>query len=319
MVRGTAGIGAAAAGLLVVAGARGVGRRRRRVSDYDNQADAQRAADTKDADGDGIYCEALPCPCLKRGESNPPRPPVHAEQAVQAKAPGDQAQDAAGVEKPRADQSPLSLPARWTCRPAEAAAHLPQDTRAGPADRAHGARRGPLRLPGGARTDVDAGVRRHRARHGRRRTGRPRAAAAAPARVRALVDIRTDAEIKPRDGQRRLRAYLDAGHTGVDLGHELVAAGWAEASYGEYARSQRMLKAQKRAERADMGAWMLCHARFDRPASERFTGYTACPATFNVDGERYDDGVGFVRNVIVAGGGCESGVPGREHMDHQRQ
>lgn len=32
-------------------------------SDYSNQAAAQRAADTRDADGDGIYCESLPCPC----------------------------------------------------------------------------------------------------------------------------------------------------------------------------------------------------------------------------------------------------------------
>jgi hypothetical protein len=39
-------------------------------SDYSNQADAQRAADTRDADGDGIYCESLPCPCLKPGSSN---------------------------------------------------------------------------------------------------------------------------------------------------------------------------------------------------------------------------------------------------------
>ena len=38
-------------------------------SDYSNQADAQRAADTRDADGDGIYCESLPCPCLKPGSS----------------------------------------------------------------------------------------------------------------------------------------------------------------------------------------------------------------------------------------------------------
>jgi hypothetical protein len=36
--------------------------------DYSNQADAQRAQDTRDADGDGIYCEALPCPCLKPGQ-----------------------------------------------------------------------------------------------------------------------------------------------------------------------------------------------------------------------------------------------------------
>jgi hypothetical protein len=36
---------------------------------YPNQAAAQRAADTRDADGDGIYCESLPCPCLKPGQS----------------------------------------------------------------------------------------------------------------------------------------------------------------------------------------------------------------------------------------------------------
>jgi hypothetical protein len=30
---------------------------------YSSQAAAQRAHDTRDADGDGIYCESLPCPC----------------------------------------------------------------------------------------------------------------------------------------------------------------------------------------------------------------------------------------------------------------
>jgi Deoxyribonuclease NucA/NucB len=32
-------------------------------SDYPNQKAAQEAADTRDGDGDGIYCEELPCPC----------------------------------------------------------------------------------------------------------------------------------------------------------------------------------------------------------------------------------------------------------------
>src|SRR4051812_13705001 len=41
-------------------------------SDYSNQADAQRAADTRDGDGDGIYCEDLPCPCLKPGSGHHP-------------------------------------------------------------------------------------------------------------------------------------------------------------------------------------------------------------------------------------------------------
>ena len=36
-------------------------------ADYPNQAAAQRAHDTRDGDGDGIYCEDLPCPCLKPG------------------------------------------------------------------------------------------------------------------------------------------------------------------------------------------------------------------------------------------------------------
>jgi hypothetical protein len=47
-------------------------------SDYSDQAAAQRAADTRDADGDGIYCESLPCPCSSAvgggGATSPPKP-----------------------------------------------------------------------------------------------------------------------------------------------------------------------------------------------------------------------------------------------------
>lgn len=47
-------------------------------ADYPNQAAAQRAHDTIDADHDGIYCEALPCPCSKAkgGGGGGTRPPV---------------------------------------------------------------------------------------------------------------------------------------------------------------------------------------------------------------------------------------------------
>jgi hypothetical protein len=48
--------------------------------DHADQASAQRAKDTRDADGDGIYCESLPCPCLppdpragSDGDETPPR------------------------------------------------------------------------------------------------------------------------------------------------------------------------------------------------------------------------------------------------------
>jgi len=44
-------------------------------ADHATQADAQRAADTRDADGDGIYCESLPCPCGSGGDSIAPPPP----------------------------------------------------------------------------------------------------------------------------------------------------------------------------------------------------------------------------------------------------
>jgi hypothetical protein len=43
-------------------------------SDFPNQAAAQRAHNTRDADHDGIYCEDLPCPCLKPGATSPSKP-----------------------------------------------------------------------------------------------------------------------------------------------------------------------------------------------------------------------------------------------------
>jgi hypothetical protein len=49
-------------------------------SDYSNQAAAQRAHDTRDADGDGIYCESLPCPCARGnggGATSPAPAPSH--------------------------------------------------------------------------------------------------------------------------------------------------------------------------------------------------------------------------------------------------
>jgi hypothetical protein len=55
---------------IAVLGAMPTGATAATCADYSNQADAQRAADTRDADDDGIYCESLPCPCLKPGESS---------------------------------------------------------------------------------------------------------------------------------------------------------------------------------------------------------------------------------------------------------
>jgi hypothetical protein len=44
--------------------------------DYSNQADAQQASDTRDADGDGVYCESLPCPCSSAAGGGSGAPPA---------------------------------------------------------------------------------------------------------------------------------------------------------------------------------------------------------------------------------------------------
>jgi hypothetical protein len=54
-------------------------------SQHATQAEAQQAADTTDADSDGVYCESLPCPCAGPssddggGKSSPPPPPPPAK------------------------------------------------------------------------------------------------------------------------------------------------------------------------------------------------------------------------------------------------
>jgi hypothetical protein len=50
-------------------------------ANYANQAAAQRAADTRDGDGDGLYCESLPCPCAQPAAGpggGVPKPSAHA-------------------------------------------------------------------------------------------------------------------------------------------------------------------------------------------------------------------------------------------------
>jgi hypothetical protein len=54
----------------------------RLCSAYATQAEAQRAGDTRDADGDGRLCESLPCPCAGPGGDQPPDPPAVAQPAT---------------------------------------------------------------------------------------------------------------------------------------------------------------------------------------------------------------------------------------------
>jgi len=47
-------------------------------ADHPNQASAQIAKDTRDSDGDGVFCETLSCPCLGPGEPAPEPAPAPA-------------------------------------------------------------------------------------------------------------------------------------------------------------------------------------------------------------------------------------------------
>ena len=51
-------------------------------ADYPNQAAAQRAADTRDSDGDGVYCESLPCPCAGPGSTGGGAPKAPAPRPI---------------------------------------------------------------------------------------------------------------------------------------------------------------------------------------------------------------------------------------------
>lgn len=64
-------LAALAALILVLAAARGAAHAAATCADFPNQAAAQQAANTADADHDGVYCESLPCPCLRPGQSSP--------------------------------------------------------------------------------------------------------------------------------------------------------------------------------------------------------------------------------------------------------
>lgn len=73
-------------------------------SDYPNQAAAQAAGDTRDADGDGIYCESLPCPCSTAPPTRPTSPPSPAPPPTPAPVPDP-------TPTPSTDTPPAPAPA----------------------------------------------------------------------------------------------------------------------------------------------------------------------------------------------------------------
>lgn len=84
-------------------------------ADFPNQAAAQQAANTRDADHDGIYCEDLPCPCspawyAQHDPSYTPPPPS-----------SDPAPPSTDPTPPSSDPSPSSTPTPLTSSSSEPA------------------------------------------------------------------------------------------------------------------------------------------------------------------------------------------------------
>ena len=231
-------------------------------SDYSNQAEAQRAADTIDADGDGIYCEDLPCPCLRPGDASAPAPSHAHEKRKQrhrrSRALGSQAVithvldgDTIRVRTSRAGRS-KGIRRVETIR--LIGIDTPETVKPGTPVQCGGleAKDNMLRMAFGDRaTDTDGdGLLDEDGTDG------------------ATVSIRTDPSQDRRDRYRRLLAYVNASHSGIDVAKRQVRAGWAKVYVFEkrFRRYGSFMRASKSARHAGRGAWSQCGGNFHRSA-----------------------------------------------------
>ena len=218
-------------------------------SDYANQADAQRAADTRDGDGDGIYCEALPCPCLKPrgggGDRGPSRPPPR----TRPRATSFGARITAVVD---GDTIKVRTSDRRSYTVRLIGIDTPETKRPGTAIECGGreATSSMLRLAFSAPTDADGdGLLDRAGGQGRR------------------VRLNTDPTQDRTDRYRRLLAYARTG--GADLGAAQLSAGWAKVYVFErpFRELGRFRAAEAGARSAGRGVWGACGGDFDRAAA----------------------------------------------------
>jgi micrococcal nuclease len=213
-------------------------------SDYASQADEQRAADTRDADGDGIYCEALPWPCLKPGSGGGSTPwgskpkPRRRAQRINARitsvVDGDtirvRAFDARrdhysvrliGIDTPETKKPGVGV----ECGGPEATSHMLELAFSAPAD-----------SDGDGLFDDEGG-------DGRR------------------VTLGTDASQDTFDRYGRLLAYVTT-RSGRNLALEQLMAGWAKVYEQPFAQLRRFADAQAGAKAASRGVWDECGGDF---------------------------------------------------------
>ena len=233
--------------------------------EYSNQADAQRAKDTRDADGDGIYCEDLPCPCLMPGDeddagapaptpADPPKKKRKREPRVlRAQAVITHVVDGDTVEvETSAGGRSRGIRRRETIR--LIGIDTPETVKPGTAVECGGleAKHNMLRMAfGDQATDTDGdGLLDEDGTDG------------------ALVSIRTDPSQDRRDRYGRLLAYVNGSHTGIDVASRQLRAGWAEVYVFEkrFRRHRPYKRASAGARDADRGVWGACGGDFHRRA-----------------------------------------------------
>jgi micrococcal nuclease len=224
-------------------------------ADHSNQADAQRAKDTRDADGDGKYCEDLPCPCLRPGDETDPTPvePPPARRALTSQATITHVVDGDTV-RVRTSRPGRSRGIRTVETIRLIGIDTPETFRPGTPVECGGreAKDNMLRMAFGNRaedTDGD-GLLDEDGTDG------------------LLVTVRTDPSQDRRDRYGRLLAYVAASRTGVDVASRQLRAGWAEVYVFEkrFRRHRPYMRTSKRAREAGRGAWSACGGDFHREA-----------------------------------------------------
>jgi micrococcal nuclease len=199
-------------------------------ADFSDQAGAQHAANTRDGDGDGIYCEALPCPCARGGSGGGTAPPP---------------------------QPVLRKPARRI--PARITSVVDGDTiHVRAADRSYTVRLIGIDSPESHRPGrpVECGARRATAEM-------RRLAFAADGRGRR-VTLMTDPTQATYDRYGRLLAYVDT-ISGVDLQAAMLRSGLATVYvyHGKpFQRLARFRKAQSQARVSTRGVYSQCDGDF---------------------------------------------------------
>ena len=230
-------------------------------ADYSNQADAQRAKDTRDADGDGKYCEDLPCPCLWPGDdssaaptpSHPHKKRTRRHRALSAKAVITHVVDGDTV-RVRTSKAGRSKGIRTVETIRLIGIDTPETVKPGTPIECGGieAKDSMLRMAFGDRA-IDAdddGLLDEDGTDG------------------ALVTLRTDPSQDRRDRYGRLLAYVTASPSGVDIAKRQLREGWATTYVFEkrFRRYGAYKDASKGARHDRRGVWAHCGGDFHRHA-----------------------------------------------------